>query len=123
MSRFTLDRFGREADALQLDSAASDPLVGDDFLETAGALGPDDGLAALLAAEDYGTEDDDAYWRELHLRQLAEGGGCDYDEYDPTNWIHRRGDAAVAGPAATAFLDSARARLNHDFHKIIGRLR
>jgi hypothetical protein len=120
MSRF-IDRNGREAEQLQLDSAASDPLVGDAFLEAPGDHGVNERLAALLAAADYGTEDDDAYWRELHLHQLAEGGGCDYDEYDPANWIHRRVDAPRTPEAG--FLDSARERLNADFEKIIGRLK
>ena len=63
MSNYT-DRHGREAlAALQLESAACDPLVGDDFPSLLGALGPAEGLAAMLAAEAYGTEDDDAYWR------------------------------------------------------------
>jgi hypothetical protein len=119
MSSYT-DRWGRDALALlQLDSAARDPLVGDDFPELAGALGPADGLAAMLAAEDYGTEADDAYWRELHLRQLAEGGGCDYDEVDPANWIHRPHPGASPGD----ILPGPAERLQSDFDRIVGRLR
>jgi hypothetical protein len=124
MSSYT-DRWGRDAlSLLQLDSAARDPLVGDDFAElTAGEMmghdGPADGLAAMLAAEDYGTEADDAYWRELHLRQLAEGGGCDYDEYDPANWIHRPG----AAPRSPETLPTPADRLQEDFDRIVGRLR
>jgi hypothetical protein len=124
MSSYT-DRWGRDALALlQLDSAARDPLVGDDFIETragemmAGA-GPADGLAAMLAAEEYGTEADDAYWRELHLRHLAEGGGCDYDEVDPANWIHRPG-AAPRDPGTPV---TPADRLQEDFDRIVGRLR
>jgi hypothetical protein len=120
MSSFT-DRYGREALALlQLDSAASEPLVGDDFPACMYALGPAGSIAELLAAEDYGTEDDDAYWRELQLHQLAEGGGCDYDEYDPANWIHRPADANP--PAGTRFPGPAE-RLQHDFDEIVGTVR
>ena len=119
MSSYT-DRWGRDALALlQLDSAARDPLVGDDFPETMGDIGPADGLAAMLAAEEYGTEADDAYWRELHLHQLAEGGGCDYDEYDPANWIHRPG----AAPRTPGTLPTPADRLQEDFDRIVGRLR
>jgi hypothetical protein len=119
MSSYT-DRWGRDALALlQLDSAARDPLVGEDFPELAGAIGPADGLAAMLAAEDYGSEADDAYWRELHLRQLAEGGGCDYDEVDPSNWIHRPHPGASPGET----LPGPAERLQADFDRIVGRLR
>ena len=118
MSSFT-DRHGREALALlQLESAACEPLVGDDF--PAHLLGAPGSLAEFLAAEDYGTEADDAYWRELHLRQLAEGGGCDYDEYDPANWIHRPADANP--PAGTHFPGPAE-RLQQDFDEIVGNVR
>jgi hypothetical protein len=121
MSMFT-DRHGREALALlQLDSAAIDPLVGDDFPDIASALGPQAGIAALLAAEDYGSEDDDAYWRELHLRQLAEGGGCDYDDYDPANWIHRPNATAIEPEGAHA--PGPAERLQADFDRIVGRKR
>ena len=119
MSSYT-DRWGREAlSLLQLDSAARDPLVGDAFPELAGALGPADGLAAMLAAEEYGSEADDAYWRELHLHQLAEGGGCDYDEVDPSNWIHRPNPS---NPTAETFPGPAES-LQRDFDRIVGRLR
>ena len=119
MTSYT-DRWGRDALALlQLDSAARDPLVGDDFPELMDAVGPADGLAAMLAAEEYGSEAEDAYWRELDLRQLAEGGGCDYDEVDPGNWIHRpnpptRAEETLPGPAES---------LQRDFDRIVGRLR
>lgn len=119
MSSYT-DRWGRDALALlQLDSAARDPLVGDDFPELMDGDGPADGLAAMLAAEDYGSEAEDAYWRELHLRQLAEGGGCDYDEVDPSNWIHRTGVA----PTPREILPTPADRLQEDFDRIVGRLR
>jgi hypothetical protein len=121
MSSFT-DRHGRDALALlQLDSAAREPLVGDDFPDIASALGPAEGLAAMLAAEDYGSEDDDAYWRELQLRQLAEGGGCDYDEYDPANWIHHPAGASIEPEGSR--LPGPAERLQADFEKIVGRLR
>jgi hypothetical protein len=121
MSNFT-DRWGRDAlDLLQLDSAAREPLVGDDFPDLAGAIGPAAGLATLLATEDWGTEDDDAYWRELHLRQLAEGGGCDYDEYDPGNWIHRPAGDAIEPEGSR--LPGPAERLQADFDAIIGRKR
>jgi len=117
MSSYT-DRHGREALALlQLDSAACEPLLGDEFPSIFGELGPAGGIAALLAAEDEGTEADDAYWRELHLHQLAEGGGCDYDEYDPANWIHRpAGAIEPEGPR----LGGPAEKLREDFEKIIG---
>jgi hypothetical protein len=118
MSSF-LDRFGRNAvDQMQLDTAGCDPLVADDFPALV-ERGPADSFAALLAADDVGTEDDDAYWRELHLRQLAEGGGVDHDDDDPSNWIHRR-----VGPAIEAdggLLTGALERLEADFAAIIGR--
>jgi hypothetical protein len=118
MSSFT-DRHGRDALALlQLENAAREPLVGDDFPSLLGGLGPADGLAAMLAAEDYGTEDEDAYWRELHLRQLAEGGGCDYDEYDPADWIHARAGETVP---EYAYAPGPAARLEADFGRIVGR--
>ena len=119
MSSYT-DRWGRDALALlQLDNAAREPLVGDDFTETMATAGPADGLAAMLAAEEYGSEAEDAYWRELHLHQIAEGGGCDYDEYDPANWIHRPG----AAPAPPGTLPTPADRLQEDFDRIVGRLR
>lgn len=118
MSSF-VDRFGREAvENMQLDTAGCDPLVADDFPALA-ERGPADSFAALLAAEDTGTEDEDAYWRELHLRQIAEGGGVDHDDVDPSNWIHRR-----IGPEIEAeggFLAGALERLEADFEAIIGR--
>ena len=124
MSSYT-DRWGRDALALlQLDSAARDPLVGEDFTEVvAGELmadaGPADGLAAMLAVEEYGSEAEDAYWRELHLHQIAEGGGCDYGEVDPNNWIHRTG----AAPTPQDSLPTPAGRLQEDFDRIVGRLR
>lgn len=119
MSSYT-DRWGRDALALlQLDNAARDPLVGDDFPERVGALGPADGLAAKLATEGYSSEADDAYWRELDLRQLAEGGGCDYDEVDPGNWIHRTRPGASPGDTRPGPAE----RLQSDFDRIVGRLR
>lgn len=118
MSSFT-DRYGREALALlQLDSAAREPLVGADFPTMVSATSPADGLAALLAAEDYASEAEDAYWRELHLHHLAEGGGCDYDEVDPSNWIHRANT-----PPASEGLPGPAERLQSDFDRIVGRLR
>ena len=120
MSSYT-DRFGRDAMArLQLESAAREPLLGDDYFPGVAATpGLQPGMAAMLAAEDYGTEADDAYWREVHLHQLAEGGGCDYDEYDPANWIHRPAEEIEPeGPR----LPGPAARLQRDFQQIIGRL-
>jgi hypothetical protein len=119
MSSFT-DRHGRDALALlQLDSAAREPLVGDEFPNLASAMGPSDGLAAVLAAEEYGSEADDCYWRELHLRQMAEGGGCDYDDVDPNNWIHRPVGAIEAEGAR---LPGPAERLQADFARIVGKL-
>jgi hypothetical protein len=118
MSSF-VDRFGRDAVArMQLDNVGCDPLVADDYPSLI-ERGPADSFAALLAAEDLGSEEDDAYWHELHLRQLAEGGGVDHDDADPAHWIHRR-----AGPAIDAeggFLATAVERLDADFGSIIGR--
>ncbi|MGH8030489.1 MAG: hypothetical protein ACREO3_11205 [Arenimonas sp.] len=117
MSSYT-DRWARDALALlQLDSAARDPLVGDHGPGL--ASGPANGLAETLAAEDHGSEADDAYWRELHLRQLAEGGGCDYDEVDPGNWIHR----TRAAPEPAGSLPGPAENLQRDFDRIVGRLR
>ena len=117
-----IDRFGRDAVArMQLDNVGCDPLVSDDWA----SLGehPADGLAALLAVDAAASEEDDAYWRELHLRQLAEGGGVDYDEADASSWEHRSVDAPARLHAQDDFLASARERLEADFGRIIGRLR
>ena len=116
MSSF-VDRFGRDAVArMQLDNVGCDPLVADDYLV---AHGPADSLAAALAADEVGTEDDDAYWHELHLRHLAEGSGVDHDDVDPANWVHRPVDADI--PAEGGFLATAIERLEADFQRIIGR--
>ena len=118
MSSF-LDRFGRDAVAqMQLDNVGCDPLVTDDFPALV-ERGPAEGLAAILAAEEIGSEDDDAYWRELHLRQLAEGSGVDHDDADPSNWIHRGQGAPIE--AEGGFLATALERLEADFQRIIGR--
>jgi hypothetical protein len=59
-------------------------------------------------ADPSASEAEDAYWRELDLRQLAEGGGVDYDEADASSWTYRALE---------------RERLEADFGRIIGRLR
>jgi hypothetical protein len=130
MGRF-IDRIGRTADALQRDplqrdplqrdSAACEPLVGDGFLEIAGERGANEGLASLLTAADTATAREDVEARERHLRQLPEGGGCDYDEVDPGDWTHRP-HALPAGDEG-GFLEAARERLQADFQRIIGRLK
>jgi hypothetical protein len=119
MNNFT-NRYGREAvERMQIDTAGCDPLVTDDcpaFHEHV----PADTFAAALATDGLGSEEDDASWRELHLRQLAEGGGVDYDDVDPSNWEHRRSGQPIE--AEGGFLANALERLERDFQAIIGRV-
>ena len=118
-----IDRFGRDAVArMQLDNVGCDPLVTDDFPALADS-GPADGLAALLVVDAAASEEDDAYWRELHLHQLAEGGGVDYDDADASSWTYRNEMAPTQAQSQDSFLASARSRLEADFGRIIGRLR
>ena len=115
-----VNRFGRDAvERMQLDTAGCDPLVSDDCPALA-ERGPADSFAAVLAADVVGSEEDDAYWHELHLRQLSEGGGVDHDDVDPSNWVHGRVQRPIE--AEGGFLANALERLEADFQAIIGRV-